>query len=67
RVFPAHEPLGPAGPNPHAISWWALTPVELLVWADPFYAGVIAPVLVVAVPCVLAVALAIALGRSPRP
>ena len=49
------------------LAWWTLTPGELLVRADPYYAGVIGPVLIFAVPCALAIAIAIALGGSPRP
>jgi len=60
--FAAHGPLGP-NPNPQAIPWWMLTPVEHLVWVDPFYAGVILPVLFVAVPCALAIAVMVALRR----
>ena len=63
-VFGWQEPMEPLGPNPPAIQWWALNPLELLVYTDPFYAGVIAPVLVVAVPFALAVTITIALGRS---
>ena len=60
--FAAHAALGP-DPNPQAIPWWMLTPVEHLVWVDPFYAGVIVPVLFVAVPCALAIAVMVALRR----
>lgn len=66
RVLPAQGALGPESPNPQSVSWWALTPAEHLVWADPFYAGVIGPVLLVAAPCALAIALAVALGRDGR-
>jgi len=51
------------GPNPQAIPWWALTTIEHLVWVDPFCAGVIMPVLFVAVPCALAIAVMFALRR----
>lgn len=60
RWFAAYEAQGP---NPSRVPAWSMSPVEHLVYADPSYAGVIEPVLCVAVPSALAIALVFALAR----
>ena len=47
----------------YIVPFWALSPVEYLVFMDPYYGGLILPVLILLVPLALGVAITIALVR----